>query len=145
MTPELSEDVIEDVIDEATEDVDELLQQITELRAGTETRDAEITRRLDECQTTLQNLSSTVTAENPLLSQILLQLTETKVELARLQTMTQSMDTTLKARQQPNSETPTVENPPEDEPNQDALTDEQGPEDSQTEQAPPKVKKHRFI
>jgi hypothetical protein len=98
-----NEEILED-IDEAAEDVDELVVRLTELATATETRDTQILSEVQRCQTELMKLSTaTLTAENPLLTQILTQLVEMRVELSSLKS---SADTRQRNRELSDSETP---------------------------------------
>ena len=150
LTPEeieaLNADPVEDAvlsdIDETIEDIDELSEQLAVHSIISEERHDEILARVDECNQTIQTLSSQVTqGESPILTQLLNQMIELRTELS---VMKSSMDSRLNQVRSPNpSETPEpetalVENPAE--PNQERSTVEHSEEN--VEQKRPK---NRFV
>jgi hypothetical protein len=132
------EAIIED-IEEAVDDIDELSEQLAVHSIISEERHDEILARVDECNQTIQILSSQANqAENPILTQLLNQMIELRTELASLKFL---MDSRLNRDRTPNaSETPTpIESPAE--PNQERSTEEPFVENVEAKPRP----KNRFI
>lgn len=143
--PPDADDIIDD-IEEATEDIDELSEQLAVHSIISEERHDEILARVDECNQTIQTLSSQVTqGESPILTQLLNQMIETRAELATLRSsliaLTESksnQDQTL-SESEDKTEIPPVENP--DEPNREKSTDERREENEDQKPRP----KNRFV
>lgn len=109
-----------DAIEDAASEIDEVSSQLTELNAQAETRHADILERLNTCLAKVETLSSSQTAENPLLTQVLNQVVELKAEILSLKA---SMDSTpnpqppselIVTEEIPASDTPSQESPMED-------------------------------
>lgn len=122
--------VVEESPEEVEEDIDELLVAVQNL-AGGNTR---ILERLETCQNRLEVLSTTATAENPVLTQVLNQLVEMRAELMSLKS---SMD--LRRNLPPQSELP-PETPPEP-----AVNVEVDHPEAETPPEAHRGTKHRFV
>ena len=143
--PPDADDIVED-IEEATEDIDELSEQLAVHSIISEERHDEILARVDECNQTIQTLSSQVTqGESPILTQLLNQMIELRTELATLKENTKSlMDSRSNQDRTPNPSSevtpePVIENPAE--PNQEKSTVERSEENAEAKPRP----KNRFV
>jgi hypothetical protein len=92
--------------DEIEDDIDELAEALAVHSIISEERHDEILERVDECRMQLESLSTTGTAESPLLTQIMSQLVEIRAELMNLKS---SMDSRPNRPQEQPSESPTEE------------------------------------
>ena len=138
--PPDADDIVDD-IEEATEDIDELSEQLAVHSIISEERHDEILARVDECNQTIQTLSSQVTqGESPILTQLLNQMIELRTELSVLKS---SMDSRLNRDRTPNpSETSEPETPLENpaEQNREKSTVERSEENAEQ-----KRPKNRFV
>src|SRR5580698_11044773 len=133
--PPLEPSQTEEQITELEDETDELLERVNELVSTSETRHTELTGRIEACQNRLEQLSVGMTAENPMLSQVMVQLAEIRAELTNLKSL---VDT--KALNPPPNEL-VVEETVLDSPNE-----ERSMEEPSEENAPPKpARKNRFL
>ena len=128
---------VEEAIDEVTDEIDEVTEILEAHQIMSENRHEEILERIDGCQTQLENLSKTEAAENPLLTQLLSQMTELRTQLESLRS---SLDT--KSKDQTPNQSPVVEQPVvPDLPSQEKSIEEPSVEN----QPPTPPRKHRFV
>ena len=130
--PSDSNEEIREDLEEATEDVDELVSTLAAHATLSETRHTEILERIDQCRTISERLSATSGAENPMLTQLLNQMVELRAELSTLKS---SMD----SRQ--NLPVPNVSEIPPEEQSPVVLTEELSVEN----EVPVPTRKNRFI
>jgi hypothetical protein len=121
--------VVEESADEVEEDIDELLVAVQNLAGG----NTQILERLETCQTRLEVLSTTATAENPVLTQMLNQLVEMR---AQLMSLNSSMDSRLRVPPQSESPEANLEEP---------RAEESMVEPSVENEEPQKTRKNRFV
>ena len=138
--PPSTEEII-DAVEDETEEVDELVAQLSALSAISETRHTQILERTDACRVELERLSTIPQAESPLLTQLLNQMIEIRTELTSLKL---SMDLRLS----PPTQTIPRESV-ESESLQETRTDlsERSEEENPAEEIPPipVAKKNRFV
>jgi hypothetical protein len=136
------EEIVEDISD-TEDDIDELAEALAVHSIISEERHDEILERVDECRNRLEVLLPMTQAENPLLSQILSEMTAIRAELMSLKS---SMGT--RPNHPPPNESPSeeqrAENP--EEPNQAPSIAEPSVAREEPEAQPaPKAKKNRFV
>jgi hypothetical protein len=126
--------------DDASDEVDEILQELQSQKTVSETRYTELNERLSQCLLKLEALSAGASAENPILTQLSNQIAEIRVDVTSALKSLEDM----KAKSLAQSESPViVEVPPED---QNLPSLDESTEEPSEENVPPKPpRKNRVL